>query len=116
MKKISAEIENEIVFLTEKGQSAREVAKKVGVCHQTVLQVRKKRNCHPPVVKKGRKGLLTNRDARAMEHLMSRQLVKTPKIAAAAINKPVSEWTARRALRKIGLVSAVKQKKTRAIP
>ena len=68
MKKISAEIENEIVFLTEKGLSTREVAKKVGVYNQTVLHVRKRRNCQPPVVQIARKGHLTNKDARAMEH------------------------------------------------
>ena len=40
-----------------------------------------------------------------------RSQVKTLKQAAAAIDKPVSKWTAAAALRRIGLILAVKQKK-----
>lgn len=111
MRKISDITENQIIEMTENKDSARKIARTLGICHRTVLQVRKRRNIDAPEVKKSRPNLLTNRDARAMERLMTNKQVKTPKQAAAAINKPVSEWTARRALRRIGLVSAVKQKK-----
>ena len=47
-----------------------------------------------------------------MERLLTSKQVKTPKRAVAAIDKSVSEWTARRAFRRIGLISAVKQKIT----
>lgn len=46
-----------------------------------------------------------------IERLKRNKDTKTPKLAAKAINKNASEWTVRRALRRIGLVSAVKQKK-----
>lgn len=46
---------------------------------------------------------------------MTTKQVSTPKEAAAAINNPASEWTARRALQRIGLTSAVKQKKNNII-
>ena len=58
--------------------------------------------------KKDRSCLLLERDARAMERLLTFKEVKIPKQAASAIDKPVSEWTARRALCKIGLISAIK--------
>lgn len=104
-------LENQVVDMTYNNYSAREIAKKLGICHRTVLQVKKRKNISPQAVKKSRPCLLSERDARTMERLLSSRQVKTPKQAAAAINKPVSEWTARRALRKIGLISAVKQKK-----
>ena len=51
------------------------------------------------------------RDARAMESLLIFKQVNTPKQAVIVIDKPVTEWTTRRALRSIGLISVVKQKK-----
>lgn len=46
-----------------------------------------------------------------LERVMKRNDSITPKLAAAQIHMDVSQWTARRALRRIGLVSATKQKK-----
>lgn len=97
--------------MTHKSVSARQIAKTLGICHRTVLQVRKRRNISAPAPPKSRPRLLSNRDARAMEHLMISKPKTTPKEAAIAINKSVSEWTARRALRRIGLTASVKQKK-----
>ena len=76
-----------------------------------MLQVRKRKNFSTPDGKKDRSCLLSEGDARAMERLLSSNQAKTPKQAASAIDKPVSAWTDRRALRRIGLISTVKQKK-----
>ena len=45
------------------------------------------------------------------QRLLTSKQVKTPKHAAATIDKPMSEWTLRRALLRIDLTSAIKQKK-----
>lgn len=45
-----------------------------------------------------------------MEHMTIRKKT-TPKQSALTMNTPVSEWTARRALHRIGLIAAIKQKK-----
>lgn len=111
MKKISLELENKIVNLIENGQSCRKIAKSLNVAPSTVVIVRKRRNLMSSSATNGRPRLLTDADARHIERLMRKNDTKTPKLAAKAINKNVSEWTIRRALRKIGLVSAVKQKK-----
>ena len=39
IKKISTEVENNIVGLDVKGYSLRKIAEKVGVCHQALLSV-----------------------------------------------------------------------------
>ena len=93
--------------------SARQIAKNLGICHRTVLQVRRRKNFEHTRWKKGRSCLLSERDARAKEILLTSKQVEIPKQAAAAIGKTVSEWTARRALRRIGLISAVNQKNQR---
>ena len=55
--------------------------------------------------------MLSVRDAGAMERLLTSKQVKTPKQATAVVDKPGSEWTVRRDLLRIGLISAVKYKK-----
>lgn len=111
MKKISLNLENQIVNLTENGLSCRQIAKSLNVAPSTVVSVRKRRNLKSRSTANGRPRLLTDADARHIERLMRKSDTKTPKLAAKAINKSVSDWTVRRALRKIGLVSAIKQKK-----
>lgn len=111
MRKISDNLENQIIEMTKNNDTAHKIAKILGICHRSVLQVRKRRNVDAPEVQKSRPRLVTNRDARAMEHLMMTKQLSTPKEAAAALNIPVSEWTARRALQRIGLISAVNQEK-----
>lgn len=111
MRKIPVELENSVVTLTNNGLSSREIAKKLKICHSTVLCVQKKRDVKPHSIVRGRKRLLTDGDARVMERLMRRKDSLTPKLAAEQINMDVSQWTARRALRRIGLISAIKQKK-----
>jgi len=116
MVKISSETENEIIVLLKKKESLRKIAKTLEVGHSTVLRVRKRHNLEPNVNAKGRNSLLTDRDARRMERLIITGECKTPKPASLKIGKHVSEWTTRRALRRIGLVSAVKQKKPALSP
>lgn len=111
MKKISLQVENEILRLSESGYSSRNIAVKLKICHRTVNLVRKRRNFNEPMSRGGRPRLLSDGDARLVERLMMTKNAKTPKIAAEALNKAVSDRTVRRALRRIGLVSAVKQKK-----
>ena len=91
MRKISDLLENQVVIMTNNNYSARQIVKKLGICHRTVLQVRKRKNLSTPDGEKGRLCLLPQRDARLMERLLTSKQVKTPKYAAAAIDKPVSE-------------------------
>lgn len=111
MRRINKQVEDEIVSMTENSRTSREIAQHLQICHQTVLNVLKRRNIKAPKVTKRRPNLLSDRDARAMERLLTQQVAKTPKEAAQMIQKPVSEWTARRALKKIGLEAAIKPKK-----
>lgn len=100
MRKISTAFQNKIIEMTKSIQSVREIARTLGICHRTVLQVRKRKNISGEGAQKSRKSLLTERDAWAMEHLLVTKEAKTPNQAADAINKPVSEWTARGHLKK----------------
>lgn len=112
MRKMPVDIENSIISMSAKGHSSREIAQKLSLCHRTVLMVRKRKKVEMVKNKGGRPKLLTDGDARLMERLMTSKDAKTPKAAAKIVGKNVSEWTARRRLRRIGLVSAVKKKKT----
>ena len=101
------------MFLTKKkGESARKIAKAQQISHYVVLSLRKRRNVQPVSTTRGRPRLLKDGDACHIASLMKNRDTKkkTPKLAAKAINKKVSEWTARRALCSIGLVSSIKQK------
>lgn len=111
MKKISIEIENSVVCLTEKGCSSRAIAKKLGISQSAVITAQKRRNVTSRTQQKGRKKLLSDSDARLMISQMRKNRLLTPKEASLAINKNVSEWTARRALRNIGYAAAVKKNK-----
>lgn len=111
MRKIDKETENSIIILTESGHSSREIADKLKVSQRSVIVVRKRRNVAFMPNTGGRPRLLKDSDARLMIREMKKNGSKTPKQAANAINKDVSEWTARRALQRIGLVAAVKKKK-----
>lgn len=56
--------------------------------------------------------LLSDQDARSMERKMRKNSSVTPKKQSEeVINKTVSEWTAFRALHRVGLVSAIRKKK-----
>lgn len=111
MRKVSSEVEQTVVILTKNGVSTREIAKQLKLAVSTVVAVRNRRKVIPVSNVGGRPRLLTNADARQMVRRLAIDDIKTPKEAAIAINKEVSEWTARRAFRRIGFVSAVKQKK-----
>lgn len=111
MRKISKNLENEIVRLSENGDSCRNIAKKLNVCHRTVSLVRKRRNLIVATSKGGRPRLLSDGDARLVERNLATKSFRTPKEAAKILNKSVSDRTVRRSLQRIGLVSAVKKKK-----
>ena len=111
MKNISLQVENEILRLSEQGYSSRNIAVLLKICHRTVNLVRKRRNFTGLFSRGGRPRLLSDGDAHLVERLMMTRNARTPKIAAEVMNKGVNECTARRSLRRIGLVSAVKQKK-----
>ena len=81
------------------------------MAHNIVQCVRKRLNLASKCTANGSPRLHTGTDARHIERLMRNRGTKTPKQAARALNKNVSEWTVGRALLRIGLVSAVKQKK-----
>ena len=101
MQKVSQEIEDSIVALTNDGQSSRNIAKQLKISQSVVLRVQKRRSVVPQTQNNGRKKLLTPEDARLMLSHMQKNEGLTPMLAAIAINKPVSRWTARRAVQKI---------------
>lgn len=109
MRKISAEIENSVVCLTDKSCSSRTISKRLGISQSAVIAAQKRRNVTPKPLVKGRKKLLTDSDARLMMSKMRQKKLLTPKGASMAINKNVSQWTARRALHKIGYVLSFKK-------
>lgn len=111
MRKIAIDVENSIVAMTESGNSSRVIAKKLNVSQRTVIAVQKRRNVAPKPNVGGRPRLLNDSDARLMLRQMRTKSSKTPKQAALAINKNVSAPTARRALHRLGYMSAVKKKK-----
>ena len=111
MRKVSQEIEDRIVALTNDGQSSRIIAKQLKISQSVVLRVQKRRAVVPRVQNSGRKKLLTSEDARLMLNHMQKNEGLTPLLAAIAINKPVSRWTAKRAVQEIGAdVKEVKNK------
>ena len=111
MKKISREVEDKIVSMTENGLSSRKIAVELKISQSLVMRVHKRRNVKSNVKVRGRKTLLTDSDARLMMQHMKKDKCLTPGNAALDIGKPVSRWTARRSLHNIGYISAVKKKK-----
>ena len=111
MKKISLDLENEVVQLLHQGYSCRQIAKRKNLCSATVSNIKKRRNVSVPNLKGGRPRKLSDRDARKMYRLMHNKRTGTPILASKAINKCVSESTARRALQRIGLQARIKLKK-----
>jgi len=111
MRKLSEAIENNVVSLTENGVTSRAISKRLGISQSAVIAVQKRRSVTPKAQVAGRKKLLKESDARLMMSEMRRNKLLTPKGASLAINKNVSEWTARRALRDIGYISSVKKNK-----
>lgn len=111
MGKITIDVENSIVALTNQGYSSRKIAKRLKVCHRTVLLAQKRRQCNPARNAGGRPRVMSNGDARVIERMIKSREARTPMAAAKAINKDVSEWTVRRALKRIGLVASIKKKK-----
>lgn len=111
MKKISVELENSVVVLTNSGNSSRKIAEILNISQRTVINIQKRRNvAHAPNVG-GRPQHLSGSDARLMVQEVRKNSFVTPKKAAAMLNKNVSEWTARRAFHRIGYKSAVNKKK-----
>jgi len=111
MRKLSEAIENNVVSLTENGCTSCAISKRLGISQSAVIAVQKRRSVTPKAQVAGRKILLKESDARLMMSEMRRNKLLTPKGASLAINKNVSEWTARRALRDIGYISSVKKNK-----
>ena len=111
MKKLSQTIVSRVVFLLKSGESSREISKLLNISQKSVINIKKYKNVEVPPPKLGRPRLLTNADARRMERKLRSCASKTPKQVARDIEIPVSEWTARRALRRIGLVAKEKPKK-----
>ena len=111
MKKISLDLENEVVQLLHQGYSCRQITKRKNLCSATVSRIKRRRNVSVPFLKGGRPRKLSDRDARKMYRLMHNKLTGTPILASKAINKCVSESTARGALQRIGLQARIKLKK-----
>ena len=93
--------------MTNNDASARKIAEALGVCHRTVLQVRKTRHICASALTRSRARFFTARDTRAMECLMIAKPQQQRKLQLQLVNK----WTARRAFHRIDLTAAVKQKK-----
>ena len=104
-------MDNAVVSLTENGCTTRKISKRLGISQSAVIAVQKRRNLTSKWQVAGRKKLLKDSDARLMMSEMRKNKLLTPKGASLVINKKVSEWTARRALRDIGYISSVKKNK-----
>jgi len=111
MKRLSSDVENSIISLTESGCSTRNIANQLNISHSAVSKVQKRRNVPSKNTIKGRKRLLKDSDARLMMSKMRTDKFLTPKKASMDIGKDVSRWTARRALAKVGYVASVKKNK-----
>ncbi|XP_075161213.1 uncharacterized protein LOC142234030 [Haematobia irritans] len=110
MRKIAIDVENNIVTLTNSGKSSRGIVKELNVSQRTVIAVQERRNVAPVPNSGGRPRLLNDSDVRLMLHQIQNKSCETPKQVALAIRKNLSASTARRALHKLGYVSAVKKK------
>lgn len=109
MRKLSQDVENSIIGLTEKGCSSRIISSKLGISQSVVIRVQKRRKVSVESPLRGRPRLLNDADARHIMANMRKDKFLTPKGASLEINKDVSRWTARRALQRIGYVAAVKK-------
>ena len=85
MRKIVENVENQIGDMSNNDALAWQIAKAVGTCHRTMLQVRKRRNISASAPTRSRPWLFTARDAQVMERLMIAKPKTTPKEAAIAI-------------------------------
>lgn len=108
MKPLSSVIKAGTKSLLEQRYSMREVQKKLGISHGLIISIRNECDSLPPI-KTGRKKLLSDRDARNLAQLVITG--KTPKKATREIRKPISGWTAQRALKDIDLKAKEKKKK-----
>lgn len=111
MKKLSRQIEDSVISMTNAGSATRIIAKQLNISQSVVIRVQKRRGVVTKAQVRGRRKLLTDSDARVMMSQLKKDKCLTPKDAAIAINKPVSRWTAARALHNIGYISAVKKPK-----
>lgn len=104
MRKTPKDIENNVINLLKNNE-------KLNLSKSTVNDIIKRCNVACNNNQGGRPRLLSDGDARQIERLLHDKAIKTPKNAAKSIGKDVSSWTARRALKIIGLVASVKKKK-----
>ncbi|XP_075162757.1 uncharacterized protein LOC142235388 [Haematobia irritans] len=111
MKKLSRDVEYNIVSLTNKGSSSRKMVKELNISQSVIIRVQKGRHTTPNEQNRGRRKLLTEADARLIMAEMRQNKSVTPKNTTVAKNKQVSEYTARRVLHNIGYVSDVKNNK-----
>ncbi|XP_075163154.1 uncharacterized protein LOC142235781 [Haematobia irritans] len=92
MKKLSRDVEDNIVSLTARnnGSSSRKIVKELNIGQSVVIRVHKRRNSKEQT--RGRRKLLTEADARLMMTEIRQNKSVTPKNTTAK-NKQVSEWT-----------------------
>ena len=104
-------MENQVLHLSDEGKSCRKIAAICNFYFSTVSRILKRNNKDISGRKGGRLRALSVRDCRNMARLLTSGKVNTPKQAARAVNKGVSEWTAIRSLQRIGLKAKEKKRK-----
>lgn len=109
--KTSVAVEQTVITLSNQGLSTRKIAERVQISHRTVQLIRKRNQCTPAINTGGRPRLISDGNARLIERRIKNNKKLTPKAAAKDLNLNASEWTVRRSLNRIGLVSSVKKKK-----
>ena len=115
MKKISNETIQTVTFLLERGFCGRKVAKKVGISHTSVNNIRKRHAPELNVTTGGCPEKLTPRDRRTLARIVTSGRADTATEASSILHNElklsVDAQTCRRALRKEGLRSYVKRRK-----
>jgi len=91
MKKLSRDVEDSEVNLTENGCSTRIISKKLKIRQSAVIRGQKRSNA---VQRSGPRRILPDADARLMMQKIKNEKNCKFKGASAAIGKLVSQWTA----------------------
>jgi transposase len=112
MRSLSRDKENNVVALSEKGCSSREMSNVLGLSQSTVNRVRKKRGVLVELSKGGRPHVLSPSDKQFVTHLVTHGRLQTATDATRELEKEVGkhvcEETVRNALRDSGLHSFAK--------
>ena len=115
MRKVSKDVENVVVSILCHGSSTRVVVGELGLSQSCIQRIKQQRLSSLKCPLQGRPRVLSSKQERACVHAM---IVRGKENASEVVKElqesegvNVSEWTMRRAFKRVGLFSKVKQKK-----